>query len=236
MKAFTTLAVRNSRLEELHANDGPVKSSGIEGITTVTLPPLSHLIAARRQHPLSDGSYSRIFTGLDAEYPRAWACLSALRQALRNGGRVGYRTPIAPLPELPRASETTEAPPSEGLLSATGEPAGVVLSAIDPRFDQMAINHMKKAKGGGLLLGLASLSRMSRDSRKLLRLLDFFLAYQTKIITTNTLFTSKEVYVRGKRLVKPDSWDDMSGLRNLQGISGTHRKTVEAYIRSVSLT
>jgi hypothetical protein len=137
---------------------------------------------------------------------------------------------------LPRASETTEAPPSEGLLSATGEPAGVVLSAIDPRFDQMAINHMKKAKGGGLLLGLASLSRMSRDSRKLLRLLDFFLAYQTKIITTNTLLTSKEVYVRGKRLVKPDSWDDMSGLRNLQGISGTHRKTVEAYIRSVSLT
>jgi hypothetical protein len=41
MKAFTTLAVRNSQLEELHANDGPVKASG------------SSSTAARRWFPQS---------------------------------------------------------------------------------------------------------------------------------------------------------------------------------------
>jgi hypothetical protein len=236
MKAFTTLAVRNSQLEELHANDGPVKASGIEGITTVTLPPLSHLLAARRQHPLPDGSYSQIFAGLDAEYPRAWACLSALRQAFVNGGgRVGYKMPTAHPPELPAPEEITEAPSADHLQPPPGALKAVVFSGIDPRFDQTAISSLKSAQeGNGLLLGLSSLSRISRNSGKLLRALDFLLAYQAKIITTNTLLTSKDVWVRNKYPVKPNSEDTaLSGLRDLQGISGSHRKTVESYIRLI---
>jgi len=56
--------------------------------------------------------------------------------------------------------------------------------------------------GNGLLLSLvASLSIISRNSRKLLRVLDFLLAY--------------------------------CGLRDLQGISGSHGKTIESYIRLI---
>src|ERR1017187_3751697 len=89
MKAITTLVIRNSRLEELHAS-GPVNDGGITAITTNGLGPLSHLIAARRRRPLPAGSADDPFEGLAAEYPRAWSCFAALRTALvSGGGRVG---------------------------------------------------------------------------------------------------------------------------------------------------
>jgi hypothetical protein len=52
MKAITTVVIRNSWLEETHAN-GPVGSAAIQAITTYGLGPLSHLIAARRRDPIS---------------------------------------------------------------------------------------------------------------------------------------------------------------------------------------
>lgn len=229
MKALTTLVVRNSHLEELHSN-GPVEAGGVKGITTYALAPLSHLFAARRRQPLAGGVPGDPFAGLPAEYPRAWACLTALRQALiEGGGRVGYKMPDLPPPDLPDAIEITEAP-SADLKSLNNATMGVIFSGIDPRFDQMAMHYLREAQEGDLVLGLSSLSRISRNSRKLLRVLDFLLAYRTKVITTNTLLTSKEVWVRNKRIVKPNSEDMTSGLRDLRGLSGSHRKTVEAYV------
>ncbi|MDQ2875909.1 MAG: hypothetical protein M3Y33_14420, partial [Actinomycetota bacterium] len=63
MKAITTLVIRNSRLEDLHAG-GPVSDGGITAITTSGLGPLSHLIAARRQRPRPAGSAGDPFAGL----------------------------------------------------------------------------------------------------------------------------------------------------------------------------
>ena len=107
---------------------------------------------------------------------------------------------------------------------------GVIFSGIDPRFDQVATHYMREAQEGDLVLGLSSLSRISRNSRKLLRVLDFLLAYRAKIVTTNTLLTSKEVWVRNKRLVKPNSEDMTPGLHDLRGLTGSHKKMVEAYL------
>lgn len=87
-----------------------------------------------------------------------------------------------------------------------------------------------------MIIGLSSLSRISRNSRKLLRVLEFFLAHQTRILTTNYLLTRKEVWVRQRELVKPESENMMNGLRDLSGLSGSHRKTVELYIQQVSKT
>jgi hypothetical protein len=102
MKAITTLVIRNSRLEDLHAS-GPLNDGGITAITTMGLGPLSHLIAARRRHPLPAGSAGDPFEALAAPYPRAWSCLTALRTALvSGGGRMGYRLPEAPVPGLRR--------------------------------------------------------------------------------------------------------------------------------------
>jgi len=163
LKALTTLAVRNSQLEEVHAN-GPVNAGGIKVITTYALGPLSHLMAARRRQPLPGEPPDDPFTSLADDYPRAWACLDALRQGLiAGGGRTGYKMPSTSLPALPDAAEVTDAP-SADLPSPTGEPIGVIFSGIDPRFDQTAFEYLKAAQEGDLLLGLSSLSRISRTA------------------------------------------------------------------------
>jgi len=237
LKALTTLAVRNSQLEQLHA-DGPVNGGGITVITTYALGPLSHLMAARRRQPNSDGNADSPFTGLAEEYPRAWECLTALRQGFNTGGgRVGYTMPAAPPPKLPLPEELTEAPTADHLQSPPSDLVKtVVFSGIDPRFDQTTIAYLKTAQeGDGLLLGLSSLSRISRNSRKLLRVLDFLLAYEAKIITTNTLLTSKDVWARSKHPIKPNSEDiELTGLGHLEGLSGSHRKTVETYMERIN--
>ena len=234
MKAITTLVIRNSRLEELHAS-GPVNAGGITAITASGLGPLSHLIAARRRRPLPAGSADDPFAGLAAAYPRAWSCLVALRTALvSGGGRVGYRPPAAPLPGLPDASEVIDAPQAEHVELPPGAFTAVVLSGIDPRFDQNALRLLQAAESGQMMIVLSGLSRISRNSRKLLRVVEFFLARQATVLTTNYLLTCKEVSVRRHELVKPDSLRPTDGLQNTSGLTGSHRKTVEAHAHQVS--
>ena len=55
---------------------------------------------------------------------------------------------------------------------------------------------LKAAEKEELLLGLSSLSRISRNSRKLMRVPEFLLAYRARILTTNYLITCKEMWVR----------------------------------------
>jgi hypothetical protein len=234
MKAITTLVIRNSELEELHAN-GPVNAGGITAVTTYGLGPLSHLVAARRRHPLPAATPDDPFADLASAYPCAWACLDALRTSLiGGGGRVGYRPPEATLPELPDATEVIDAQPADHLEMPSDAFTGVVFSGIDPRFDQTALRWLKAAENEELILGLSSLSRISRNSRKLLRVLEFLLAHQARVVTTNYLLTCKGVWVRRHELVKPESERPMNGFGNLSGLSGSHRKTVESYIHQVT--
>jgi hypothetical protein len=234
MKAITTLVIRNSLLEELHVS-GPVNAGGIAAITTYGLGPLSHLIAARRRHPLPAITPDDTFAGLAVSYPRAWSCLGALRTALINGGgRVGYRRPEAPLPGLPDATEVIDAQPVDNLESPSDAFPAVIFSGIDPRFDQNALQFLQAAEKEEIILGLSSLSRISRNSHKLLRVLEFLLSRKAKVLTTNYLLTSKEVWVRRHELVNPESARPMAGLRNMTGLNGSHRKTLEAYVHRAS--
>jgi hypothetical protein len=234
MKAITTLVIRNSRLEELHAS-GPVNAGGITAVTTYGLGPLSHFIAARRRHHRPAGVSGDPFAGLAVVYPRAWACLDALRTALiSGGGRVGYRAPEAPALALPTAAEVLDAQPAGHLDLPFDAFTAVIFSGIDPRFDQNAMGWLRAAEDEELLLGLSSLGRISRNSRKLLRVLEFLLARQARILTTNYLLTCKDVCVRRHALVKPDSEHPMAGFRNMNGLNGSHRKTLEAYVSQIS--
>lgn len=234
MKAITTLVIRNSRLEELHAS-GPVNAGGITAITTSGLGPLSHLIAARRPRPLPAGSADDPFAGLAAEYPRAWSCLAALRTALVGGGRVAYRLPEAPFPDLPEATEVIDVPQAEHVQLPSGAAVkAAVLSGIDPRFDHSALQLLRAAESGEMVIALSGLSRISRNSRKLLRVVEFFLARRATIMTTNYLLTCKEASVRRRELVKPDSLRPIDGFQNTSGLTGSHRKTVEAHADQLS--
>jgi hypothetical protein len=231
MKAFTTLVVRNSYLEELHAN-GPVNSEDIKAVTTLASGPLSHLLAGRQRQPVAPDAADDPFVGLKDEYPRAWACPQALRDSLLvGGGRSGYVIPRVPCPRLPDASELTEAETDESRESVLPGHATVVFSGID----QEAIGTLQRAaQGEGLILATSSLSRLSRNSRKLLRVLEFLLAHRAKILTTNYLLTSKEVWVRHRHPVRPDSDHPLVGLHDQAGLRGAHRKTVETYLEIVA--
>ena len=234
MKAITTLVIRNSQLEDLHAS-GPVDAGGITAITTSGLGPLSHLIAARRRALCQAGLAGDPFAGLAATYPRAWSCFAALRTSLvSGGGRVGYRLPQAPLPGLPEERELIGAPKAEHVELPSDALTAVVLSGIDPRFDHNALQLLQAAQSGDMVIALSGLSRISRNSRKLLRVVEFLLARQATVLTTNYLLTGKEVSVRRRELVQPDSVRPMDGLQNTSGLTGSHKKTVEAHAHQVS--
>jgi hypothetical protein len=237
LKAITTLAIRNSQLEAMHANGGPV-TGGITSMTKYGLGPLSHLIAARQRSPLPADVADNPFADLSEAHPRAWACLEALRTCLNcGGGRIGYRSPEGPVPELPDVSEVVDAEPANNVEIPSDGFTAVIFSGIDPRFDQHGFHMLKTAtEGEGMLLGLSSLSRISRNSRKLMRVLEFLLAHHARILTTNYLLADKEVWVRRRDLVKPDSKRPMKGFEVLSGLSGTHRKTIESWVREVGNT
>jgi hypothetical protein len=78
------------------------------------------------------------------------------------------------------------------------------------------------ADSDGFILGLARLSRIARNSHKLLRMLEFLLARQARVLRTNYLLTCQEAWVRRRELV------------NMMGISGSHRKTLESYLDQVA--
>jgi hypothetical protein len=139
LKAMVTVVVRNSLLEEAH-HDGPL-DSGLIAVTQYAAGPLSHFLASRRREPV-DYQGSNPFHGLSVQYPRAWACLTALTEVFSVGGRQPVRFPEAPVPSLPTGDELVTAPRSSGDSSAA------VFSAIDPRFDQDLLGLLERAAGG----------------------------------------------------------------------------------------
>src|SRR5882762_412451 len=78
------VVVRNSLLEEVHAN-GPVTADDIQQMTTAAVAPMSHLLAAGRRGLVAEVQDSP-FATLDKDYPHAWACLQALAETIGPGG------------------------------------------------------------------------------------------------------------------------------------------------------
>lgn len=219
VKAAVTVVVRNSLLEEAHAN-GPLESGGIQAITSAATAPLSHLLAAgRRGRVQVDGQ--NLFAGLSDAHPRAWACLTALTDVLGPGGRGSYRAPDAPTPTLTNPDELIDAPASarDGRIS--------VLNAIDPRFDQRLADLLHAAAFDGVLLVLSALSRISRNLDKLLRALEFLIAHNATVLTTNYMIRNGDVWVRRGHFVKPASHNPGACLRDSTGLSGAHKKAYE---------
>jgi hypothetical protein len=223
LKGAVAVVVRSSLLEEAHSH-GPVEAGGIEGITTMAAAPLSHFLAARRRNPIKV-TYSQ-FADLAGAFPRAWACLGAVALAYGAGGdRWPYRVPAAPVPELPIAE--VEAP------RANGQDA-VVLSGIDTRFDQLAVQHMREAAEDGDAVWLtASLSRISRHLGKLLEAMEYLLSHDVPILTANYLLRPHEVWVRRGELVPVNHQDPLAAWRVSRGLSGAHRATVTEVVKQL---
>lgn len=216
------IVVRCSLLEEAHAN-GPIDAGGIQAITTLAAGPLLTYLNASYNLDFT-GAPAGCFAGLDTRHPRAWAALSQI--AGHSGGRVGYHPPAGPVPSLP--DETVDA-----RVTAAGH---VVLSAIDPRFDQRAIDLLQQVASGQLpLVFVSHLSRLSRNLDKLFSMVEFILAHGAAILTTNYLLRPGETWVRGKRLVPPSTDDPLGPLHDHRGLTGAHRRTVEDILKANNL-
>lgn len=136
---------------------------------------------------------------------------------LAAGGRTGYRSPDAPVPDVPAPAEHVEASISEH------NSKNVILSAIDPRFDQRLLDVMRQGTEQ-VPLYVPALSRVSRNLDKLFRVLEFLLAHHATMLTTNYMLRSQDVWVRRKRFVRPDDDDLLAGLEDTRGLGGAHRE------------
>ena len=223
LRAAVCVVVRNSQLEEAHAH-GPVNAGGIEVLTTTAVAPLSHLLAMHHQG--SGGSSHALFADLETRFPWAWAALTALNTALVEGGRVGYRRPDVPLPDLPSldVAVTVE--------QATHDERAVVQSAIDTHLNKKLVESIHKVVDQNIPLFVPTLSRLSRDTETLLYLIEILLSHDVPIVTSNYLLRSEDVWVRKRGLVQPDNYNPSSVLANFDGLSGSHKKIVEAIVKS----
>lgn len=218
-----TVVVRCSLLEQAHAH-GPVDAAGIRGLTALAAGPLLEYLNGCYNLALDDPP-ARPFAGLDTRYPRAWAALGPV--AGHSGGRVGFRAPDGSVPALPGPGETVDAD-----RSSVGH---VLLSGIDPRFDSDALRFLAAVAAGDTdVLVVSHLSRLSRNIDKLLRVLEFVLARGGQVLTTNYLLRNGETWVRAKGLVAPSSTEPFRPLRELRGLSGAHRRTVQQVLRTLT--
>jgi hypothetical protein len=224
LKGAVAVVVRSSLLEDAHSH-GPVEAGGIQGITTMAAAPLSHFLAARRRNPVT--AEHNLFADLADAWPRAWACLGSIAQAYgAGGGRWPYRAPAAPVPELPVAE--VEAPAADTHADA------VILSGIDPRFDQQIVQRMREAAELGDTVWLtASLSRISRHLGKLLQTVEYLLAHDVPILTANYLLRPHEVWVRRGQLATVDHEDPLAAWRASRGLSGAHRALAAEAVKRI---
>ena len=218
LRAAVVVAVRNSRLEDFHALDGPLHAVDIAAITEAATAPLATFLDEPGQ-PVKNNALA----GLDNLYPRAWACLTALSDLMESesGGERTYEMPQAPQPQLPTSDEITIAKESTAKPIVAGQ--SVIVSGIDPRFDQALLTMLRQVRDGTAeVVPVSALSRLSRNSGKQLRVLGFLLAHQATVLTTNHLLAPGTVGVRARPLVKPDSYDPRRSWKQLRGLGPTH--------------
>jgi hypothetical protein len=147
--------------------------------------------------------------------------LTALVDTIGSGGRSAYRAPDGPVPTLPEPGDLVDAP------AATSDERMSVLSGIDDRFDRRLVEMLDAAAFQGVVLWLSALSRISRNLDKLLRALEFLIAHNAIVLTTNHMIRGNDVWVRRGVFVKPVSNDPAACLSDSGGLSGAHKKAYE---------
>lgn len=219
LRAAVVVVVRNSALEDFHALGGSLGGRDIAKITEAATGPLRELLETPPQAVANNP-----LAGLDRRYPRAWACMKALSDLMDSDqSEATYESPSAGVPPLPGPDERVQAKESRSIKGANGSKT-VVASAVDPRFDQALIGMMTQIQARmAEVVPLSALSRLSRNSEKQFRVLDFLLAHKATVLTTNYLLGPDRVAVRRRPLVKPDSYNPSLGWRKERGLARAHR-------------
>ena len=126
----------------------------------------------------------------------------------------------------PRCAGPGTAVAEAGEVPGTEDGKAVILSGIDPRFDQRMVQLMREGKDGGdVLWPVASLSRISRNLGAFLQAMEYLLSHDVPILTSNYLLRTADVWVRRGRLVAVDRDNPVNAWQDTSGLSGAHRAT-----------
>lgn len=109
-----------------------------------------------------------------------------------------------------------------------------VLSGIDDRFDRRLVEMLDAAAFHGVVLWISALSRISRNLDKLRRTVEFLIAHNATVLTTNYMIRGNDVWVRRGAFVKPVSNDPAACLADSTGLSGAHKKAYEQIAEQVA--
>jgi hypothetical protein len=219
--AAVCLIVRCTHLEEAHV-EGHLHDDGIRSLTTTATRPLLEWLNERYCIEIS-APPAGPFAGLDTTWPRAWAALEALT-SVPDGGRESWRALNASEPELPGDNEIVE---------AERNTAGhVIASALDPRFDSDAAELLTTVEPG-MVIAILNISRLSRNTDKVMRMVEIILARGGSVLTSNLLIRPGEVHCRRGDLVKPTTRDIADVLLETAGLTGLHRKIATQVRREV---
>ncbi|SNS93076.1 hypothetical protein SAMN06309944_1415 [Micrococcales bacterium KH10] len=90
----------------------------------------------------------------------------------------------------------------------------------------MAAMQMLTIAAPGALLVVSSLSRLSHNLDKMLRMLEIILSRGATLLTTNSMIRAGEAFTRSGGLVAPDSWNPYSAISETRGLAGIHRTTM----------
>jgi hypothetical protein len=193
VRAFATVAVRNSALEDLHLSDHIEQSDW----RVLTMAAAHHFAAlAKNQTAATITLDGDPFLGLDAAtYPFAHAAFTALA-SIKLGETATWEMPTAPPRDLPA-----------GDASIKRTDAGQdILHAMDDRISLALSEGIRRACEKEILLGVPSLKHLSRNLQKLFRIVDTVLSHGGVIVTQNVLLGPGEA-VRRARLVEYNSVD-----------------------------
>jgi hypothetical protein len=99
------------------------------------------------------------------------------------------------------------------MANASVDDPTIAFSAIDERFDQNLLRQLQDVTTDDRILCVSALSRYSRNSAKLHRILEYLLAHGATILTTNYLIRRTDLWIRRGDLVKPIATIRMPGSR-----------------------
>ncbi len=231
-KAFVTVVVRNSKLENAHSS-GQISDVEIKQLTTMMAPSLEVFLSTKDEIQ-SNSTDAEYFYGLRRKYPRAWSALEgAHRLFVIGGGQIEYRYAASPSPTL-EDFEIVDNIESQ-TKSKNKKLQTYVFNAIDERVDTAMYDQLVRAAEDPLIFGVTALSRFSRNSEKQFRIIEFLIAHECDILTSNMLITPKRVFVRSGALVKPVSNDPIACMFDLRGVGGVHKKKRAGWVELVTM-
>ncbi len=225
IRSLVVVAVRNSLIEDLGASHSYIKilrSTRIflpdERMPWITIEAVKHFQAVEldglQVQPTRD-----VFGDLPHRFPNAWNVLASLGSSSES--EIECRLPL--VKEETRGSSTS---------TRDVQQHSVVVSGIDPTFDDELVSVLKQIEQGEADLFFSpSFKGITRNPEKLLSIIDHVLKYGGRVLTPN-YFLSSTYLARRNPLLRPAHYVSEIGaqIANSEGLTKRHKDSLASLV------